>query len=89
LALAAIVLLNGSRREETGGSADQKGDGTHIQPGAIAEDSEQWGYLALKIERVHEKQKPLDQSPWHAYGSDWAFLECALAKGLCNKRVTH
>src|SRR6185369_4131920 len=81
LALAAIALLNGcGRREQTGGSGDRKGDGTHIQPGAIAEESEQWGYLALRIIKVHQKQKPLDRSPWHADGGDWIFLECGLAK---------
>jgi len=81
LVLAAVLVLNGcSRREETAGSADKRGDGTHIQPGAIAEESERWGYLALKIAGIHERQKPIDQSPWHADGGDWTFLECELSK---------
>jgi hypothetical protein len=34
----------------------------------------------LKILKVHEQQKALDQMPWHEPGGDWTFLECAAEK---------
>lgn len=51
-----------------------------IQPGGINEESDQWGYMALRILKVHEKQKALDAAPWFAPGGDWTFLECATEK---------
>jgi hypothetical protein len=57
LALAAIVLLNGcSRREEAGGSANQRGDGTHIQPAAIAEESDPWGSTRVSVPTGFQNQ---------------------------------
>lgn len=69
---ATCVLVSGcSRQEETSSS-----DPTLIQPGAAGRADDLAGYLALKIIKVHEKRKPLDQAPWHIEDGDWTFLEC-------------
>lgn len=68
--LMASLFLTGCKRKE----------GTQIEPGTAAGESEDVGYLALQITTVYEKQKPLDQSPWHADGGDWTFFDCRLAK---------
>ncbi|MDB6053108.1 MAG: hypothetical protein JWN25_631 [Verrucomicrobiales bacterium] len=57
-----------------------KQEGTLIQPGGIAEESEQWGYLSMRIVAVHEKQKALDAAPWFEDGGNWTFLECETEK---------
>ena len=53
---------------------------TRTELGVVAGESEDWGYLGLKILKVHEQQKPLDKAPWHEPGGDWTFLECAAEK---------
>src|SRR6266702_5649916 len=82
LALLAAILLAGCKREapETSQSGSTNNQTISIEPGARAAESENWGYLALKIVRAHENQKLLDQAPWHAPGGDWAFLECEVEK---------
>ena len=73
---AIILFLTGCDRQNSA----KKEEGSRIQPGGINEESEQWGYLALKIAKVHENQKALDASPWFAAGGDWTFLECEAEK---------
>lgn len=75
LALMLFALLTGCDRNKE--SADS---GMHSEPGVVPQESDQWGYLAVKIAKVYEKQKPLEQAPWHADGGDWTFLDCSLAK---------
>jgi hypothetical protein len=76
-AISAIILcLTGCSRQD---SAKQE-EGSRIQPGGISQESEQWGYLAMKITKVREKQKALDVAPWFADGGDWTFLECETEK---------
>jgi hypothetical protein len=65
----------------------KKGNETHIQPGVGNEESEQWGYLALRIVKVLEGQRLLDAAPWFAAGGDWTCLDCELAKNAQVKFV--
>jgi hypothetical protein len=71
ISIGALCLTGCNRRD-----AAKSEDGNVIQPGGINEESEQWGYLALRILKVHEKQKALDAAPWFTGGGDWTFLEC-------------
>lgn len=75
LLAAAVILLSGCDRQ---GSA-KPDDGAVIQPGVIAEESDDWGHLSLKVIKVHEGQRALDTAPWFASGGDWTFLECETA----------
>ena len=82
-ALITVVLLAGCERSpQKGSKADGAGSDqlTHTELGVAPEESEDWGYLGLKILKVHEQQKALDQAPWHEPGGDWTFLECAADK---------
>ena len=81
-ALVAALLLFGCKREaqESSQSVSTNNQTISIEPGTRAAESENWGYLALRIVRAHENQKLLDQAPWHAPGGDWTFLECEVDK---------
>ena len=57
-----------------------KSDVARIQPGARPVESEDGGFLPLKIVKSYSRQKPLEQAPWHSDGGDWTFLDCQLAK---------
>lgn len=70
------LLVTGCDRKDSA----QGDKGNVIQPGGINAESEQWGYLALKIVKVNEKQKALDAAPWFTDGGDWTFLECEAEK---------
>ena len=74
--LASSLFLTGCDRH---GPAKQE-EGVQIQPGGAAEESEEVGYLGLRIVKAHENQKALDQPPWFSSGGDWTFLECEVAK---------
>src|SRR6266404_4965379 len=80
--LSAGVFLVGCDRAAKDTSAGTAGSNQPIaiEPGAIASESEDWGYLGLKIIKAHEKQSFVEKSPWHAPGGDWTFLECAVGK---------
>jgi hypothetical protein len=82
-ALSVVALLSASCNRQDSSNSEK---GTQIQPGGIAEESEQWGFLALRIVKVHEKQKALDTAPWFAAGGEWTFLECESEKDS-NARV--
>src|SRR5437867_5998792 len=73
---AASLFLEGCDRR----SSTKQEEGTRIHPGGIAEESAQWGYLALRIVKDHQNQKALDAPPWFAAGGDWIFLECEADK---------
>ena len=74
--LVSSLFLTGCDRH----SQAKQEEGVQIQPGGAAEESEQAGYLGLRIVKAHENQKALDQSPWFASGGDWTFLECEVAR---------
>jgi len=80
--LLAAIVIAGCKREtqETSQPGSTNYQSISIEPGTRAAESDNWGYLALKIVRAHENQKLLDQAPWHAPGGDWAFLECEVEK---------
>src|SRR2546426_166520 len=80
--LLAAILIAGCKREtqETSQPGSTNYQSISIEPGTRAAESDNWGYLALRIVRAHENQKLLDQAPWHAPGGDWAFLECEVEK---------
>lgn len=72
LASATLLFLTGCNRH-----ADEQ---VQIAPGEASGESEDVGYLALDIVKIYDHQKPLEQSPWHADGGDWTFLDCRLKK---------
>ena len=77
-----ILFAGCERSPQKGSRADGMGTNqlTRTELGVVAGESEDWGYLGLKILKVHEQQKPLDKAPWHEPGGDWTFLECAAEK---------
>src|SRR5437762_124995 len=76
LSVALLLgLVAGCERETS-----SKSDAAHIQPGARPVESADWGFLPLKIVKSYNRQKPLEQAPWHGEGGDWTFLDCHLAK---------
>jgi hypothetical protein len=79
LLFATLLIVAGCGRASSDKSKDQAND-LHVQPGTAPVESDDWGYLRLKIARVHMNQKPLEQAPWHEAGGDWTFLECQSAK---------
>ena len=82
-ALITVILFAGcGRSPQEGSKADGAGTNqlTRTEVGVGAGESENWGYLGLKIVKLHEHQKALDKAPWHEPGGDWTFLECAAEK---------
>lgn len=79
--LPLLVVIAGCGRspsQSSSGKSDLAGG--RIQPGGTSEESDDSGYLALKIVKVHEARQPLEQAPWHGPGGDWTFLECEPVK---------
>ena len=81
--LIAVILLTGCERSpqqgsKAGGAVSDQLARTEL--GVVPGESENWGYLGLKILKVHNQQKALDKAPWHVPGGDWTFLECAAEK---------
>ena len=82
-ALITVILFAGwGRSPQKGSKADGAGSDqlTRTELGVVPEESENRGYLGLKILKEHEQQKALDHAPWHEPGGDWTFLECAAEK---------
>jgi len=82
LLLLLLALVGCGRSDSNSSKPDQATSekDLRVQPGTAGKESETWGYLALQIAHVHEKQQPLDQFPWHKDGGDWTFLDCRPAK---------
>ena len=82
-ALITVILFAGcGRSPQKGSEADGTGTNqlTRTEVGVGAGESENWGYLGLKVLKAHEHQKALDKAPWHEPGGEWTFLECAAEK---------
>ena len=80
--ITAILFAGCERSPQKESKADGAGSEqlTRTEVGVVPGESENWGYLGLKILKVHEQQKALDQAPWHEPGGDWTFVECAADK---------
>ena len=65
--LALLSLLAGCGRKDSI-------DDVRIQPGVQVGESAESGYMPFKIAKTHERQRPLEQSPWHADGGNWTFF---------------
>ena len=60
--------------------ADSTGGTTsHVRVGGSPDDKAV--VLALQIQAVHDKEKPLDKAPWHAPGGDWTYLDLTTPGG--------
>jgi hypothetical protein len=75
-----VVIAGCGRSPSQTSSGKSDLAGGRIQPGGTSEESEDSGYLALKIVKVHEGRQPLEQTPWHGPNGDWIFLECEPVK---------
>lgn len=80
LLLVAMLAVGGCSGCRSHDGADPGADAQVVQPGVVPKASSDWGYMGLRITRVHQNQVPQDQAPWHAAGGDWVFLECEVAK---------
>ena len=80
LLLSLSLLAAGCGKNESVNKPNSdglQGRGILVQPGTPAPgESESSGYLGLKILKVYENQKPLEQSPWHTDGGEWLFMDC-------------
>jgi hypothetical protein len=89
ITILGCIFLSGCNRHSGGASKanGKKGNEIHIQPVVGNRESEQWGYLALRITKVLEGQRLLDTAPWFAVGGDWTCLECEFAKNAPAKVI--
>ena len=78
--LFTVLLIVGCSRSQEGEETGGANNPATIQVGATARESEDSGYLGLKILKASEHQILLDKAPWHEPGGDWIFLECAVEK---------
>ena len=80
LVLITVILFAGCGwSPQKGSGADGAGTNqpARTEVGVLPEESENRGYVGMRILKVHEHQKTLDKAPWHEPGGDWTFLECA------------
>ena len=82
--IAVMLFAAGCERSPQKGSRADGVEGANqlarTELGVVPGESENWGYLGLKILKVHERQKPLDKAPWYEPGGEWTFLDCATEK---------
>ncbi len=59
-----------------------------VKTARLTPESESWGYLEFRIEKVHLAQKPAAGSPGYEAGGAWTFLDCAAGGSAATVRFT-